>query len=173
MKFKYGIANKLVHHTVCGIETTPGNTAIICLASHSRDLLPSEAAIKMRTDNHTRIRHIMLYCFEKGWKEAQSFHILNELFGEGTIGESRCAEWFGRLTSLVYKLRRRRPSVYGDLALLAAVGGNERLTTRMLADNFNFTTNLVYTQHLKEIYENGKYFLIVSYSPWWVNLDRY
>ena len=43
----------------------------------------------MLVDNHTHIRHIMLYHFEKGWKTAQSFRDLNELFGEGTISESR------------------------------------------------------------------------------------
>ena len=36
----------------------------------------------MLVDNHTHIRHIMLYHLEKGWKEAQSFRDLNELFGE-------------------------------------------------------------------------------------------
>ena len=36
----------------------------------------------MLVDNHTHIRHIMLYDFEKGWKAAQSFRDLNELFSE-------------------------------------------------------------------------------------------
>ena len=38
-------------------------------------------------DNHTHIRHVMLYHFEKEWKTAQLFRNLNELFGEGTISE--------------------------------------------------------------------------------------
>ncbi|CAK9826415.1 Histone-lysine N-methyltransferase SETMAR [Anthophora retusa] len=67
----------------------------------------------MRVDNHTHIRHIMLYHFEKGWKAAQSFRDLNELFGEGTISESRCSEWFARFksgdTSLEDKPGRSRP----------------------------------------------------------------
>ncbi|KAF8795308.1 hypothetical protein HNY73_003174 [Argiope bruennichi] len=46
----------------------------------------------MRDDNHTHIRHIMLHHFEKGWKAAQSFRDLKELFGEGTISKSRCRE---------------------------------------------------------------------------------
>jgi hypothetical protein len=46
-------------------------------------------ANKMRVDNHIHIRHIMLYHFEKGWKAAQSFRNLNELFGEGTISQSQ------------------------------------------------------------------------------------
>ena len=53
----------------------------------------------MLVDNHTYIRHIMLYHFEKGWKAAQSFRDLNELFGERTIRESRCREWFARFKS--------------------------------------------------------------------------
>ena len=36
-----------------------------------------------RIENHIHIHHIMLYLFEKGWNAAQSFHDLNELFGEG------------------------------------------------------------------------------------------
>ena len=65
----------------------------------------------MLVDNHTYIRHIMLYHFEK---EAQSFPDLNELFGERTIRESRCREWFARFkssdTSLEDKPGRGRPS---------------------------------------------------------------
>ena len=69
--------------------------------------------IKMHVDNHTDIRHIMFYHFEKGWKAAQSFRDLNELFGEGTISKSRCREWFARFksgdTSLEDKPGRGRP----------------------------------------------------------------
>ena len=36
----------------------------------------------MLLDNHTHIRHIILYHFEKGWSAAQSLRDLNELFGE-------------------------------------------------------------------------------------------
>ena len=36
----------------------------------------------MLIDNHTHIRYIMPYHFEKGWKAAQSFRDLTELFGE-------------------------------------------------------------------------------------------
>ena len=50
-------------------------------------------------DNHTHIRHVMLYHFEKEWKTAQSLRNLNELFGEGTISEIRCREWFARFKS--------------------------------------------------------------------------
>ena len=53
----------------------------------------------MLVDNHIYIRHVMLYHFEKGWKAAQSFRDLNELFGEGTISESRCRKWFARFKS--------------------------------------------------------------------------
>lgn len=34
----------------------------------------------MCVDNHTHIRHIILYHFEKEWKTAQSFRYFNELF---------------------------------------------------------------------------------------------
>ena len=50
--------------------------------------------MKKRTENHIHIRHIMLYHFEKGWNEAQSFRDLNGLFGEGTISKSQVKRWF-------------------------------------------------------------------------------
>ncbi|KZC07153.1 Histone-lysine N-methyltransferase SETMAR [Dufourea novaeangliae] len=87
----------------------------------------------MRVENHSHIRHIMLYHFEKGWKAAQSFRDLNELFGKGTISESQCREWFARFksgdTSLEDKSGRGRPSDFDDQALLAAVEEDESLTT--------------------------------------------
>ncbi|GFV17545.1 hypothetical protein TNCV_4028751 [Trichonephila clavipes] len=39
----------------------------------------------MWVENHSQICHIMLYHFEKGWKAAQSFRDVNELFGKGTV----------------------------------------------------------------------------------------
>uniref|UniRef100_A0A914E6J2 Mos1 transposase HTH domain-containing protein n=1 Tax=Acrobeloides nanus TaxID=290746 RepID=A0A914E6J2_9BILA len=36
----------------------------------------------------------MLYHYEKGWTAAQSFRDLNELYGERTISERQCREWF-------------------------------------------------------------------------------
>ncbi|CAD5226558.1 unnamed protein product [Bursaphelenchus xylophilus] len=96
----------------------------------------------------------MLYHFEKGWKAAQSFRDLNELFGEGTISESQCREWFARFksgdTSLQDKPRRGRPSDFDDQALLAAVEDGESLTTRMLADDFNVNQSTI-VRRLKKL----------------------
>lgn len=68
----------------------------------------------MRVDNHTHIRHITLCRFEKGWKRAQTFRDLNELFDESTISESRHREWLARVkpgdTSFEDKPRRDRQS---------------------------------------------------------------
>ncbi|GFY58738.1 histone-lysine N-methyltransferase SETMAR [Trichonephila inaurata madagascariensis] len=101
----------------------------------------------MRVENHSHIRHIMLYNFEKGWKAAQSFRDLNELFGEGTISERQCREWFARFksddTCLEDKPGRGRPSEFDDQALLAAVEEDENLTTRTLAENFNVNQSAV------------------------------
>uniref|UniRef100_A0A1B0A7B3 HTH_48 domain-containing protein n=1 Tax=Glossina pallidipes TaxID=7398 RepID=A0A1B0A7B3_GLOPL len=95
----------------------------------------------MRVDNRTRIRHIMLYHFEKRWKAAQSFRELYDLFGEGTIGEIQYREWVDRFksadSSLADKPRRGRPSDFDKQALLVAVEGDENLTTRFLTDTFN------------------------------------
>uniref|UniRef100_A0A914CU37 Mos1 transposase HTH domain-containing protein n=1 Tax=Acrobeloides nanus TaxID=290746 RepID=A0A914CU37_9BILA len=41
----------------------------------------------------------MLYHFEKGHKAAEAFRDLNELFGEGKIGERQVRRWFERFKS--------------------------------------------------------------------------
>ncbi|CAK9829646.1 Histone-lysine N-methyltransferase SETMAR [Anthophora retusa] len=121
--------------------------------------------IKIRVDNHTHIRHIMLYHFEKGWKAAQSFRDLNELFGEVTISESRCREWFARFksgdTSLEDKPGRGRSSDFDDQALLAAVEEDESLTTRMLAYNFNVDHSTI-VRRLKKL---GKVWKLAGWVP--------
>ena len=71
----------------------------------------------------------------------KSFRNLNELFGEGTISESRCSEWFASFksgdTSLEDKSGRGRLSGFDNQSLLVAVEENENLTTRILAEEFN------------------------------------
>ncbi|GFY41973.1 HTH_48 domain-containing protein [Trichonephila inaurata madagascariensis] len=89
----------------------------------------------------------MLHHFENGWKAAQSFRDLNELFGKGTISESQCRDWFARFksgdTSLEDKPGRGRPSDFDDQALLASVEEDENLTTRMLAEDSNVSQSTV------------------------------
>ncbi|GFV88763.1 histone-lysine N-methyltransferase SETMAR [Trichonephila clavipes] len=93
--------------------------------SESKFEKSDERETKMRVENRSHIRHIMLYYFEKGWEAAQSFHDLNELFGKGTISESQCRKWLARFksgdTSLEDKPGRGRPSDFDDQALLAAM----------------------------------------------------
>ena len=92
----------------------------------------------MRVDNHVHVRHIMLYHFEKGWKATESARDINELFGEGTIGERMVQKWFKRFkdgdTSLKDEEGRGRRSDFDDQALLDAVEEDESLTTRILAE---------------------------------------
>ena len=99
------------------------------------------STIIMRVENHVHIRHIMLYHFEKGYKAAEAFRDLNELFGEGTIGERQVRRWFERFksgdTSLEDEGGRGRPSDFDDQALLDAVEEDESLTARLLAEMFN------------------------------------
>ena len=86
-------------------------------------------SVKMRVENHIHIRHIMLYHFEKGHSAAEAFRDLNELFGEGIIGESGVRKWFIRFksgdTSLEDKEGRGRKSDFDDQALLDAVEEDE------------------------------------------------
>lgn len=85
--------------------------------------------MKMRIDNHTHIHHIMLYHFEKGWNAAQVFQDLKEIFGEGTISQSRCRKWFTRFksddSSLKDKPGKGRKMEFDDQALFATVEGDE------------------------------------------------
>ena len=77
----------------------------------------------------------MLYHFEKGWKATESARDINELFGEGTIGERMVQKWFKRFkdgdTSLKDEEGRGRRSDFDDQALLDAVEEDESLTTRI------------------------------------------
>ncbi|GFY39500.1 histone-lysine N-methyltransferase SETMAR [Trichonephila inaurata madagascariensis] len=126
----------------------------------------------MRVENHSQIRHIMLYHFEKGWKAAQSFHALNELFGTGTINESQCREWFVRFksndTSLEDKPGRGRLSYFSDQALQAAVEEDESLTTRMLAEDFNVNQSTVVCR-LKKL---EKVWKIAGWFPYEISDDN-
>uniref|UniRef100_A0A914DXN1 Mos1 transposase HTH domain-containing protein n=1 Tax=Acrobeloides nanus TaxID=290746 RepID=A0A914DXN1_9BILA len=81
----------------------------------------------------------MLYHFEKGHKAAEPFRDLNELFGEGTIGERQVRRWFERFKSGDTSLEDEggRPSDLDDQALLDAVEEDESLTTQLLAEMFN------------------------------------
>lgn len=119
----------------------------------------------MRVENHIHIRHIMLYHYEKGWKAAQSFRDLNELFGEGTITDSAVRKWFARFksgdTSLEDKEGRGRPSDFDDQALLTAVEEDESLTTRMLAADFNVDQSTI-VRRLKKL---GKVWKLAGWVP--------
>uniref|UniRef100_A0A914D876 Mos1 transposase HTH domain-containing protein n=1 Tax=Acrobeloides nanus TaxID=290746 RepID=A0A914D876_9BILA len=89
----------------------------------------------------------MVYHYKKGWTAAQSFRDLNLLYGEGTIGERQCHEWFARSktgdTSLEDKFGRGRPSDFDEQALLVAVEEEESLTTRMLAEQFGVDYSII------------------------------
>ncbi|KAK6761679.1 hypothetical protein RB195_022675 [Necator americanus] len=116
----------------------------------------------MRLENHTHIRQIMLYHYEKGWTSAQTFRDLNELFGKGTITDSAVRMWFIRFksgdTSLEGKEGRGRPSDFDGQALLKAVEEDESLTTRMLAEDFNVNQSTI-VRRLKKL---GKVWKLAS-----------
>nr|CDJ96098.1 Transposase domain containing protein [Haemonchus contortus] len=83
----------------------------------------------------------MLDHFEKGWKAADSFRDLNELYGDGIISQSQVERWFKKFktgnTNLEDEEGRGRLSDFNVQALLAAVEEDESMTTRMLAEEFN------------------------------------
>ena len=115
--------------------------------------------------NHNHILHVLLYQYEKGWKAAQSFRDLNELFGKGTISERQCREWFARFktgdTRLMDNPGRGRPSDFDDEALLATVEEDESMTTRILAKIFNVNQSTI-VRRLKKI---GKVWKLAGWVP--------
>ncbi|GFY48409.1 HTH_48 domain-containing protein [Trichonephila inaurata madagascariensis] len=104
----------------------------------------------MHVDNPTHICHLMLYHFEKVWKVAHShFTIATNFFDEGTINKCRCMEWFANFKSgdtLAWKISIEED----DQLLLVVVEGDERLTTSMLAANFNVDHSTI-VRHLKNL----------------------
>ena len=122
-------------------------------------------SVKMRVENHIHIRHIMLYHFEKGHSAAEAFRDLNELFGEGIIGESGVRKWFIRFksgdTSLEDKEGRGRKSDFDDQALLDAVEEDESLTTRILAEMFT-VNHATIVRRLKKL---GKVWKLAGWVP--------
>ena len=75
----------------------------------------------MLVDNHTHIRHIMLYHFEKGWKAAQSFRNLELLTkeqsakvdAENSLPVSNLATLAWKISQEEVKLlAKRRPSFF-------------------------------------------------------------
>uniref|UniRef100_A0A1A9UGM4 Mos1 transposase HTH domain-containing protein n=1 Tax=Glossina austeni TaxID=7395 RepID=A0A1A9UGM4_GLOAU len=102
----------------------------------------------------------------------ESLRGLSEVFGEGTIIESPCRDWFGRFktsnTGLGDKPRRGRPSDFDDQATLVAVEVEESLITRTLADNFNVDHSTI-VRRLKKLKKSicdcasGKEFFYKNY----------
>src|SRR3569833_2714372 len=112
------------------------------------------STVKMRVDNHVHVRHIMLYHFEKGWKATESARDINELFGEGTLGERMVQKWFKRFKDGVLSLKdeegRGRRSDFDDQAFLDAVEEDESLTTRILAEMFDVDQSTI-VRRLKKL----------------------
>ena len=113
----------------------------------------------MLVNNHTHICHIMLYHFEKGWKAAQSFRDLNELFGEGTISESRCREWFARFKS-------------SDTSLEDKPGGGETPGETQTFFLLRFLKRSHDSSPMTRFFRNG-FFLLVSLQQIGENSDTF
>ena len=65
--------------------------------------------MKMPVENHFHFAILYALPLEKGWNAAQSFRVLNELVGEGTISKSQVERWHTLdclLTSLHSNLSR-------------------------------------------------------------------
>jgi transposase len=105
------------------------------------------STVIMRGDNHVHVRHIMLDHFEKGWKATESARDINELFGEGTIGERMVQKWFKRFkdgdTSLKDEEGRGRRSDFDDFMQLSKPRDPAKRTT----SSFTMTTLGLTSKH--------------------------
>ena len=92
-----------------------------------------------------------------GWKAAQSFRDLNELFVQGTISKSQVERWFKNFksgdTNLADEKGIGRPSNYDDQALLDFMEEDESLTSRMFAKDFNVDHSTI-DRRLKKLGKN-------------------
>ena len=102
-------------------------------------------------DGH--IRHILLYYFRKGKNAVQARQKLYDVYGEKSLTESQCQNWFALLRSEYFYLkdapRSGRPTEFDDDKIKAMIENNRRSTTREIAQKFNISYTCV-ERHLKQ-----------------------
>ena len=101
-------------------------------------------------DGH--FRHILLYYFRKGKNALQARKKLYDVYGEKSLTESQCQNWFVRFHSGDLDLkdapRSGRPTEVDDDKIKAMIVNNRRNTTREIAEKLNISHRCV-ERHLK------------------------
>lgn len=99
-------------------------------------------------------RHVLLFMFKKGLKAAQAHREICDVYGEGSLTERMCQNWFARFRSGDFNLddapRSGRPSEVNDDELLALVENDRHLTTDEIGERLNVDRTTV-ADHLKRL----------------------
>ena len=98
--------------------------------------------------------HILLYYFQKGKNAVQARKKLYDVYGEKSLTERQCQNWFARFRSGDFHLKDAqhsgRPTEVDDDKIKAMTENNQRSTTRETAENLNITHTCV-KRHLKQL----------------------
>ena len=103
-------------------------------------------------DGH--FRHILLYYFRKGKNAVQARKKLFDVYGEKSLTERQCQNWFARFRSGDFDLkdapRSGRPIEVDDDEIKAIIENNRRSTTREIAEKLSISHTCV-EKHLKQL----------------------
>ena len=103
-------------------------------------------------DGH--FRYILLYYFRKGKNAVQDRKKLYDVYGEKSLTERQCQNWFARFRSGDFDLkdapRSGRPTKVDDDKIKAMLENNQRSTTREIAETLNISHTRV-GRHLKQL----------------------
>ena len=98
-------------------------------------------------------RQILLYYFRKGKNAVQARKKLYDVYGEKSLTERQCQNWFARFRSGDFHLkdarRSGRPTEVNDDKIKVMIENNCRSTTREIAEKFNISHTWV-ERHLKQ-----------------------
>ena len=88
-------------------------------------------------------RHILLYYFRKGKNAVQAGKKLYDVYGEKSLTERQCQNWFARFRSGDFNLkdapRSERPTQVDDDKIKAMIKNNQRRTTPEIAEKLNIS----------------------------------
>ena len=103
-------------------------------------------------DGH--FRHISLYYFRKGKNAEQAQKKLYDVYGEKSLTELQCQNWFACFRSGYFKLkdtsRSGCPTEVHDNKIKAMIENNRHRTTREIAEKLNISHRCV-ERHLKQL----------------------
>ena len=96
-------------------------------------------------DGH--IRQILLYYFREGKNVVQAWKKLYDVYGEKSLTERQCQNWFARFRSEDFDLkdvsRSGRPTEIDDDKIKAMIANNRRSKTREIAEKLNISHTFV------------------------------